>query len=271
MNEILLKVINTILRAGEVTLKHYGEIDFILKDDNSPLTKADIESNNIIIGGLKDISSFQINSEESPLDYSIRKNLEYLWLVDPLDGTKDFLAKNNQWTINIALLKNNIPILGVVYAPAINEMYFAYKDNGAYFIDLSKTKDFKKAKKLNKDSKNLIALDSNFHSTKETQEFFNKYHLKVVKLGSSLKLCAIANAKASIYPRFNGTKEWDTAAGDIILRESGGIIIDKLTKKQLLYNKENIKNNHFIAFGKTQINQKIYKDFMEANTDSSDK
>lgn len=112
-----------------------------------------------------------------------------------------------------------------------------------------------------KDSE-IIACDSMFHSTKETQEFMQKYDLKVQKYGSSLKVCALAEGRADIYPRFNGTSEWDMAACEIVLEEAGGVILDCLTKKPLEYNKASVRNNYFIAFAKSQINEEIYRDFM---------
>lgn len=260
--KLLDKVINLSLEAGTLILKHYGSKDFEIKNDESPLTKADLESNKLIIEGLKNISDFKINSEESILTYNERKNLKYLWLVDPLDGTKDFLEKNDEFTINIALLENNIPILGLIYAPALNQLFYAYKNYGAYYKYNNNIE--KLENKNDKNNNDLIALKSNFHNTSEIDIFLNKYNIKSKNLGSSLKFCALAQDYADIYPRFNGTKEWDTAAGDIILKESGGIILDKITKKPLIYNKENIKNNYFIAFSKNQINKKIYKDFMES-------
>ena len=262
MKTLLNNVINIAFSAGEVALKYYGDTSFTKKDDDSPLTKADIESNRIITNNLRGISSFKINSEEDVLDYCKRANEEYLWLIDPLDGTKDFISKNNEWTINIALLKYDTPILGVVYAPALKKMYFATHKNGAYLLeDSNNIYNAKKIDSYNNTSE-IIALDSRFHSTKNVDNFIKKYKLTKHTLGSSLKICSIAEGKADIYPRFNGTKEWDTAASDMILRESGGIMLDFTTKKQLLYNKQNIKNNYFIVFSKSQINKIIYNDFM---------
>ena len=263
MKNLLNNIIDIAFSAGEAVLEHYGDTSFIKKIDDSPLTKADIESNKIITQNLQKISPFKINSEEDELDYHKRAKEKYLWLIDPLDGTKDFIAKNDEWTINIALLKQNIPILGVVYAPALKKMYFALDKNGAFLLEDST--NIKNARNITstRDSTNLIALTSRFHSTKNTDNFIKRYNLTKQTLGSSLKMCAIAEGKADIYPRFNGTKEWDIAASDIIIKESGGIMLDFITKKPLLYNKQDLKNNHFIAFSKSQINKQIYNDFME--------
>ena len=262
MRGLLKNVVDIAFSAGEVALKHYGDSSFVIKDDNSPLTKADIESNSIITRSLKAISDFKINSEEDVLDFEKRRSEEFLWLVDPLDGTKDFINNSGEWSINIALLRFHTPILGVVYAPVLKKMYFASKDDGAYLLEDSNINNARQIHS-HRDSSEIIALDSRFHSTKNVDNFIERYHLTKRTLGSSLKICSIAEGKADIYPRFNGTKEWDTAASDIILSESGGIMLDFHTKKPLLYNKQDLKNGYFIAFAKRQINQKIYNDFME--------
>ncbi len=301
----LYEIVMIAIESGDIVMSFYDNMDFRLKDDKSPITQADIESNNHIASRLKAISDYKICSEEAIMDYNQRCNLKHYWLVDPLDGTKDFLAKNGNFTINIALIHYNSPILGVVYAPCLHEMYFGYKNYGAFSYNIDSLKNTLARKQINKkwlDSNKIalkenniakiygnnleylclidenirnhmlnninnlqnnyitIACDSIFHSSKTTQDFIKKYDLAVLKRGSSLKVCSVASGLASIYPRFNGTSEWDTAASDIILRESGGIILDLATKQQMIYNKENIKNNYFIAFGKNQIDKIIYKE-----------
>lgn len=274
MQDLLYQSALIALKAGEIALKYYGDVKYTLKEDSSPLTQADLESNAYILEHLALIAPYKICSEEAVLDYNERKSLDYYWLIDPLDGTKDFIAQNGGWTINIALIHKKRPILGVVYAPCFSELYIALQGLGAFSFDsdllkqnnptLKWLKEHKQ--KLNGERKiqdsQLIACDSMFHSTKETLEFFEKYDLKAYKCGSSLKVCTLAKGEADIYPRFNGTSEWDMAACDIILQESGGVIIDRQTKKPLEYNKPSIKNNHFIAFAKSQIGQVIYRDFL---------
>jgi 3'(2'),5'-bisphosphate nucleotidase len=227
--------------AGEVVMNIYKE-DIVVKNksDDSPVTKADILANDLIKKRLGEISNYPIVTEESPIEYETRKNWKLFWLVDPLDGTKDFIAKNGDFTVNIALIENNEPILGVVFAPASKDIYYACKGQGA----------FKNGKKIFNSSvrKDLIGSDSNFHSTDMIKEFFNKYNIKKVKrFGSSIKLCKLAEGQIDVYPRLNGTKEWDTAASHIIANEAGCKLVDVETKKELVYNKENIKNNYFIA------------------------
>ncbi len=235
-------IINIAKDAGEKILKVYNSEDFEIKikEDKSSLTRADIESNRIITNGLKQISDFPVISEEIPVKYTDRKQWEYFWLVDPLDGTKDFIAKNGQFTINIALIHKNTPVTGVVYAPAMDVMYWAEKDKGA----------FKNNEKIynNSTGKNLIGSDSNFHSTDQTIAFFKRHNIKEIKrFGSAVKLGKLAEGEIDIYPRLNGTMEWDTAAGHIILKEAGCKLIDIETRQELIYNKENQLNNHFIA------------------------
>ena len=236
------KVINIVKLAGEEILNIYNTnaFDTQIKDDKSPVTKADLLANEIIINELKKISDFPIVTEESYIEYNIRKNWKKFWLVDPLDGTKDFIAKNGEFTINIALIENNKPILGVIYIPVFDDVYYAELNNGAF---KNKVKIYN-----NSQRKELIASDSNFHSTKETQNFFKNNNISNInRFGSSIKLCKLAEGIIDIYPRLNGTKEWDTAAGHIIANEAGCKLIDIETKNELIYNKVNIKNNFFIA------------------------
>ncbi|WP_299546276.1 3'(2'),5'-bisphosphate nucleotidase CysQ [uncultured Helicobacter sp.] len=281
MECLLYKTALIALEAGDVVLKYYGLEDFDLKQDSSPLTKADLESNALIMQKLQEISSYKVCSEEAVLEYEERKGLEYFWLIDPLDGTKDFLAQNGGFTINIALIYKNRPILGVVYAPAFSKLYIALKDFGSFDYDVKSLEEsWQKGMldlawleqnkiRLNGEriaqEKQIIACDSVFHSTQATQDFISKYHLKVQKYGSSLKICALAKGEADIYPRFNGTSEWDIAACEIVLEESGGVVLDCVSKKPLAYNKESFRNNHFVAFAKSQVGKEIYQDIL--NTD----
>ncbi len=235
-------IINIAKKAGEKILEVYNSEDFEtkIKEDKSPLTRADIESNQIIVDGLKQISEYPIISEEIPVEHTNRKEWKYFWLVDPLDGTKDFIVKNDQFTINIALIHKDTPVMGLVYAPAMNVMYWAEKDKGA----------FKNGEKIynNSTREKLIGSDSNFHSTPQTIAFCERHNIKEIKrFGSAIKLGKLAEGEIDIYPRLNGTMEWDTAAGHIVLKEAGCKLIDVKTKQELTYNKENQLNNHFIA------------------------
>ena len=217
-----------------------SKIGINIKSDHSPVTEADIESEKIIASMLKENFNYPILTEETPCPYDETKNWKEYWLVDPLDGTKDFLDKNDEFTINIALIKNRKPILGVVYAPALDLLFSAEINKGSH----------KNGKKIINSSKRkkLIAADSRYHSTKETIVFLKDNNIdKVIRVGSALKLCYLAEGYIDVYPRFNGTKEWDTAASHVICNEASCKIIDIKTNNELIYNKKSIINNFFIA------------------------
>ena len=223
----------------------YQHTNFSIQEKNdkekSPLTDADLKSNEIIVQGLTRISDYPIITEESSAaPYEERKDWEKFWLVDPLDGTKNFIAKDGEFTINIALVEKTKPVLGIVYAPAVQLMYWAESGKGA----------FKNGRRIRNDSKRteLIGAESRFHSTPEDRAFFQKHNIKVVKTyGAALKICKLAEGEIDVYPRFNGTKEWDTAAAHCIANEAGCKLIDIKTGQELLYNKEDLENNYFIA------------------------
>lgn len=240
-------IINLIVKAGDEILKIYlSEIKVIQKKhDNSPLTNADVISNKIITEGLKKISSFPIISEESSLiEYSLREKCSKYWLIDPLDGTKDFLSKTGDFSINIALIEDKKPVLGVVYIPKSGDVYFAEKSKSAY-------KNGKKIFNYSKRYENMISVISNFHSTNKVTEFLKKNKvIKILNYGSSLKFCKLAEGEADIYPRLYGSSQWDTAAGQVIATQSGCKVLDLKTNKELVYNKTTFKNNFFIAFRK---------------------
>ncbi len=228
--------------AGKAILEVYNgsDLGITIKEDDSPLTKADLISNQIILEGIKKISDDPILSEESYIEYAERKNWKKFWIVDPLDGTKDFIDKNGEFTINIALIEDHKPTLGVVYAPAIDLMYYAEKGKGAY-------KNGTLIKNVS-NRKDLIGSDSRHHSTVETKNFFVRNSInKITKFGSAVKFGKLAEGVIDIYPRLNGTKEWDTAAGHIICNEANCKLVDCVTNNELVYNKENIRNEHFIA------------------------
>ena len=239
MIEKIIKIAKT---AGNVVMSYYNsdQVDISMKKDKSPLTEADIASNKFIVNELESNFSYPILTEENPVPYNTRKSWKKFWLVDPLDGTKDFIEKNDEFTVNIALINNHRPVLGVVNVPALGITYWAEKGEGAY----------KNGKRIiNKSNrKNLIGSDSRFHSTKETKKFFKNNSIKkVVQYGSSLKLCKLAEGEIDIYPRLNGTKEWDTAAPDILLAEAGCSLVSYPDRKNLVYNKLKIENPFFVA------------------------
>ena len=260
LSQNLKLAINACLLAGEKIIEIYNSDDFDLeyKRDNSPLTLADTNSNKIIENVLG-TSNIPILSEEGNIfDYHDRKDLKNLWMVDPLDGTKEFVKKNDEFTVNIALIENQKPILGVIFAPALNLLYFSEEKFGSYKLDLKDSipcnLDYNMAHKLpiskNK-IKNLVVI-SRSHLDKETLNYietlksFNP-HLESISVGSSLKFCLLAEGKADYYPRFSPCMEWDTAAGQIICKEAGFELIDQTTNIEMMYNRENLLNNSFIV------------------------
>lgn len=260
--ELLDGVLKLAIEAGDI-IRSFDNKTYHLKKDHSPITQADLASNAHLMQVLAVLSPHPICSEESILAYEKRKHLEYYWLIDPLDGTRDFLSGSGDFCINIALMHHNIPVLGVIVAPYFKKAYFASKGMGAYEVcthSFDATKKFSQPLIPRLPHQRLIACDSAQHSAQKTKDFCAHYQLDVLRMGSALKICALADGRADLYPRFNGSKEWDIAAGDIILRESGGVIIDLISKKPLIYNKECLQNEHFIAFSKYQLGGKIYHD-----------
>ena len=217
------------------------------KQDHSPLTKSDIFLNEEICSFLKKTNVRNIISEEnSSLNFSKRKKWDYFWVLDPIDGTKEYINKGTDYTINIALCKVNTPILAYVYAPARNEMFTAEKGKFAF---LNQTRI--STCKLRNEELNIVASKS--HLNDETINFINRikesHSIKLLTYGSSLKICKIAEGVADIYPRFGPTMEWDTCAADLILREAGGELVGK-NGQIFEYNKKNLINPYFIAKSK---------------------
>lgn len=255
LKKIDIQKINSIAKkAGDEIMRIYQqdfEVDY--KADNSPLTKADIKSNDIIVESLRDLyPGIPILSEENKeVPYNIRKNWEYFWLIDPLDGTKEFVKKNGEFTVNIALIYKNRPVLGVIYAPVLDLLYYAQKNQGAYKQDKNK-----KPQRLpiynHFDNHTLKVIVSKSHYNQETKEFVNNLKgqyekIEFINIGSSLKLCLIAEGKADIYPRLAPTMEWDIAAGQTIAEESKGRITKYKTEESIRYNKQNLLNPYFIT------------------------
>ena len=244
----LEKIVSLAQEAGEAIMEIYKK-DFKVeyKDDKSPLTEADLKANEIICRKLEELyPNIPIMSEENKqTEYTIRKDWEYYWCIDPIDGTKEFVKKNDEFTVNIALIHKTIPVLGVVYAPAIDEMYKAKKGEGA----------FKNNQKLplhtNPTPKEkLFVVASKSHLSQETQEFIDNLETKTIEQvskGSSLKLCMVAEGVADIYPRLAPTMEWDTAAADAIVREAGKMTYQFAKDEPLMYNKEDLLNPWFVV------------------------
>lgn len=254
-------------KAGEAILAVYqGDIDASYKDDKTPLTLADERAHAIIENHL--LGEIPILSEEGRhAPYNERKGWEYFWLVDPLDGTKEFIKKRGEFTVNIALIHKNRPVLGVVFVPAGGSLYFAAEGIGAYKLksaeidsaDLDRILDV--AKKLpldqpgNRSGSKLRIVGSRSHATKGLEAFVQRVKEKYgdvefVQAGSALKFGLIAEGSADIYPRFGPTMEWDTAAGQCVVEQSGGAVLRLNEKTPLDYNKRDLHNPNFICIGK---------------------
>ncbi|WP_428087126.1 3'(2'),5'-bisphosphate nucleotidase CysQ [Candidatus Thioglobus sp.] len=251
LNQINIQDIVGIAKAaGNVIMQIYSQ-DFKVeyKQDNSPLTLADKKANDVIEDGLNKLSvNFPILSEEGKdVPYEKRRHWEYFWLIDPLDGTKEFVKKNDEFAVNIALIYKDTPVLGVVYAPALDVCYWAKKDKGA----------FKNGKRLpiktenQRDSYKVVV--SRSHMSDETQVFIDSIDTdkekELISIGSSLKICLVAEGEADIYPRLGPTMEWDTGAAHAVVREAGFNIKrhNNLISNQHLYNKDNLLNDWFVV------------------------
>ena len=258
LSQNLKLAIEASIKAGKKIIEIYNSDDFNLeyKLDDSPLTIADTASNKII-ENILEASNIPILSEEGNiLDFNNRKNLKQLWIVDPLDGTKEFIKKNNEFTVNIALIENSKPVIGVIYAPALNVLYFSEKKLGAYKVFITNLDEFDHSDPLRlplvKKFKEYKVLTTRSHLNDKTLDYIDNLkvnNLKVVSvpMGSSLKFCLLAEGLADCYPRFSPCMEWDTAAGQIICDEAGFKVIDLKTMKPIVYNRENLINNYFIA------------------------
>ena len=271
---ILYVAIQTALKAGAEIMDVYTDpnADFEIekKADNSPLTIADRKSHAVITGALA-ATPYPILSEEGKkIPQEERRGWNELWVVDPLDGTKEFIKRNGEFTVNIAYVRNGRPEAGVIYIPVKKQLYFADTEWGAYKADnISALEEGTTVDSLIAASRrlpepenrhdNFVIVASRSHLTPETQAYIDemeKKHDKVetISSGSSLKLCLVAEGKADVYPRFAPTMEWDTAAGHAIVRASGGEVYQAGKDEPLRYNKEDLLNPWFIVFPKMQNN-----------------
>ena len=248
------KIISIAEEAGKEIMNIYDTDDFAVTDksDKSPLTKADKAGNAVIVAALKEnFPNIPIISEENKMiEYADRKDWEYFWLVDPLDGTKEFIKKNGEFTVNIALIRKGKPVMGVVGIPAQNKIYYSVEGKGAFRIDPdgSETKLMIHPSKENE----ISLIGSRSHPSPEFDAYLKDMESKYatvnfVPAGSSLKFCLVAEGKADIYPRLGPTMEWDTAAGHAVVLEAGARVKIYGEEKDLQYNKENLLNPFFIV------------------------
>lgn len=240
-------------QASQKILKVY-ETDFTVaqKQDRSPLTEADLAAHETICAGLKKLAGgLPILSEESKtIPFSERSTWQRYWLVDPLDGTKEFIKKNGEFTVNIALIEGHASVLGVVHVPVTGTTYFAARGSGAFKRDAGSSGAAKLATRRPNPEKFVVS-GSRSHGGETLQQFVKNLpgEVELISKGSSLKLCLVAEGHADIYPRFGPTSEWDTAAAQCVVEQSGGSVVD-LDFKPLLYNaKDDILNPHFLVIG----------------------
>ena len=284
MNQLTYHLVMALLAAkdaGRAILDVYRQdFDISYKDDHSPLTLADQRSHNIIVSHLSDVSGerLPILSEEGrSISYQQRRRWKYFWMADPLDGTKEFIKKNDEFTVNIAQIHQNRPILGVIYVPVKDVFYFAGDGLGAYRMDNSDILAIGNNRPVKNDSTRVLEtilarsiklpddnhrfekkdsqitiVGSRSHATKELEAFIenmrkNHERVEFISAGSSLKLCLVAEGRADIYPRLGPTMEWDTAAGQVIVEQARGSVLNYEVDEPLRYNKKNLLNPWFIA------------------------
>ena len=260
MTQLLSIAIQAALESGKEILKIYNSHFYVeTKDDNSPLTQADKDANARIMEFLIPTSIPIISEENKQLDYTQRKKWNRCWIVDPLDGTKEFIKRNGEFTVNIALVDDGVPILGVIYVPVSKDLYFTSEDGQSSrkitlaSEDTSLEEIFQKAKNIYpaKIDSLVKVVGSRSHLNQATSDFIAEIernnNVEIVSKGSSLKFCLIAEGLAHIYPRYAPTMEWDTAAGHAICKAVGVEVIDQSTGKPMKYNKPNLLNSYFVA------------------------
>ena len=251
MKTLLDIAIRASLAAGRDILSIYDDpaADFGIerKADNSPLTRADKAAHQRIMTYLEPTGIPVLSEEGAHLPYEERRHWQRLWIVDPLDGTKEFIKRNGEFTVNIALVENGTPVMGVIYVPVKDELYYGSSE-GAFM----EAKGIKDALPHETRHRNFTCVASRSHLSPETEAFINELRrehpaLELISSGSSLKICLVAEGKADIYPRHAPTMEWDTAAGHAIALAAGHEMVDATTGHPLTYNKEDLHNPWFIV------------------------
>lgn len=264
-HQYLEQVVDIAKAAGTAIMQVYAT-DFNVdeKEDHSPLTQADLAAHRIIVSALTALTPhIPILSEESEaIDYEIRASWKTYWLIDPLDGTREFVKRNGEFTVNIALIDQHKAVLGVVYAPVTELLYFAAINKGAYKQIKNNTSELIKVKPL--DLKQSVIACSRSHSDQRMQHFLQNLQNstgtppELIRMGSSLKICLVAEGLADVYPRLGPTSEWDTAAAHCVLQEAGGDIVNE-SGLSLTYNsKSSLLNPFFFAQSANRHNWAAY-------------
>ena len=260
------KLFNDAVKAavlgGHAIMEVYESANFEVeqKGDNSPLTLADRKAHEAIVAILEQHPIPVLSEEGKSIPYETRKSWKQLWIVDPLDGTKEFIKRNGEFTVNIALVEGGVPILGIIYVPVAKLLYFGVQGVGAFQKEIQNLDDLSDLMQTSAalpiaTTNTITVVGSRSHMSPETEAFVVQLAEKhgtpeVASMGSSLKICLVASGKADVYPRFAPTMEWDTAAGQGIALAAGCDVIRAEDRSPLLYNKENLLNPWFIVTNK---------------------
>lgn len=274
LNSYLLAAIQASIEAGQAILDVYhSDFSVEYKTDSSPLTLADRRSHEVIVKHLSEFDIPILSEEGKNIPYDERKTWNRLWIVDPLDGTKEFIKRNGEFTVNVALIENHSPVLGVIYVPDKKALFFAASELGAYKLEKElPPEEFKSNQGIEKPENRLnkiielsdrlpanlspmplyTIVGSRSHQTPELQAYVEEKRRKFGKVefiaaGSSQKFCVVAEGRADIYPRLGPTMEWDTAAGQAIAENAGAIVVRNDNREPLIYNKEDLYNPYFIV------------------------
>jgi len=240
------------VRAGDKILEVYNSDNFgeEIKKDKSPLTLADKLSHQAIMEVLEGSEWPVLSEEGKSIPYETRKDWEYFWMVDPLDGTKEFIKRNGEFTVNIALINKGCPVMGVVYVPVSGKMYVALKGKGAFVGVGTATDQPLRCAVYTTADEGLKVVGSRSHMNPETEQFMAQFkNPEVVSMGSSLKFMLVAEGNAHVYPRIAPTMEWDTAAAQIVVEEAGGTVTRFDDGTPVIYNKEDLLNPYFVVRG----------------------
>jgi len=262
MKELINVAITAAIEGGKEIMEVYAsEIAVEMKEDKSPLTLADQKAHLAIMSHLESTALPILSEEGRDIEFQERNKWERFWMVDPLDGTKEFIKRNGEFTVNIALIESGVPIAGVIYVPVREELYVGIQSEGAYKLSNVTSRDEVELEQMKSKGLGLPVINSDrpymvvgsrSHMSPETQSFIDGLKAEygdvdIVSMGSSLKICLVAEGAADVYPRFAPTMEWDTAAGHGIALGAGCEIMDVSTGSPMRYNKENLLNNHFIV------------------------
>lgn len=267
LDALVHQIVSLAREAGEAIMVVYADSAnaVMTKSDNSPLTQADLAADKVIMAGLKNLQlGWPVLSEESSeIPYESRKDWQRFWLVDPLDGTKEFIKRNGEFTVNIALIENGQPILGVVYAPVLDVCYYAAQGVGA-FIKRSAEAELAIQAKSQSDGEAIKVVASRSHADERTTALLQKLgNHECISMGSSLKLCLVAEGAAHFYPRLGPTMEWDTAAAHAVVVAAGGVVTNQ-QGTALKYNKPDLHNPEFFVYAES--NERAGRHIEEFNT-----